>query len=115
MGADFKEKTRKSFEKCWDKAAVEANTPDLFKKAADHAPNRFEAELIEGATAAVGEFFCVRIDGEKVVGRRSLSPVFTIAAPTLSLVQSIKQGCNVARAEVVAVDAISGVLEVIVN
>ncbi|MEA3050861.1 MAG: hypothetical protein QOG84_2697, partial [Sphingomonadales bacterium] len=27
MGADFKEKTAKSFEKCWDKAAVKANTP----------------------------------------------------------------------------------------
>ena len=31
MGADFKEQTRRTFEKCWDKAAVEANTPTLFR------------------------------------------------------------------------------------
>jgi len=30
MGADFKAKAKRSFEKCWDNAALSANTPDLF-------------------------------------------------------------------------------------
>lgn len=115
MGADFKEKTRKPFEKCWDKAAVEANTPDLFSKTADPAPNRFEAEAINGSTVGVGESFCVRVEDGKVVGRRGLSPVLTIGAPTPGLVKSIAEGCNVARADVVAADPISGVLEVTIN
>ncbi len=115
MGADFKEKTKKSFEKCWDKAAVEANTPDLFSKTPDRAPNRFEAEATGDCVVAVGESFCVRVEEGKVIGRRGLSPVLTIPAPTPGLVESIAQGCNVARAEVVAADPISGVLEVTIS
>lgn len=115
MGADFKEKARKSFEKCWDKAAVKANTPDLFSRTADHAPNRYEAEAMVGSAIAVGESLCVRVEGEKVVGRRGLSPVLTIPAPPAELIASIAEGCNVARADVVAADPISGVLEVTIN
>lgn len=112
MGADFKEKTRKSFEKCWDKAAVKANTPDLFNRDADYAPNRFEAEAIGDAALAIGDSVCVRIEGEQLIGRRGVSPVLTIASPSKSLVQSMAQGCNVACAQVVAADPISGVFEV---
>ena len=115
MGADFKEKTRRSFEKCWDRAAVKANTPDLFNKAADRAPSLYEAEAIGTSVVAVGESLCVRVESGKVIGRRGLSPVLTIAAPPTDLVQSITEGCNVARADVVAADPISGVLEVTIN
>ncbi|HJP67486.1 MAG TPA: hypothetical protein VJ846_01195 [Sphingomicrobium sp.] len=115
MGADFKEKTGKSFEKCWDKAAVEANTPDLFSKSADRAPNRYEAEEIADSGVMVGESFCVRVEGGKVIGRRGLSPVLAIAAPTAELIQSIAEGCNVARADVVAADPISSVFEITIS
>lgn len=115
MGADFKEKTRRTFEKCWDKAAVEANTPTLFSKVSDNAPARFEAEALAGSKIAIGESFCVRMEGGKVIGRRGLSPALTISAPTANLIQSISQGCNVARADVVAADPISGVFEVTIN
>lgn len=115
MGADFKEKTRKSFEKCWDNAAVKANTPDLFSKTADRAPDRFEAEAIVGSAVSVGESVCVRVEGGNVIGRRGLSPVLTIMAPPAGLVRSITEGCNVARADVVAADPISGVLEVTIH
>ena len=63
MGADFKEKAGKSFQKCWDKAAVRANTPDLFDKTSDCAPNRFEAETINGATVTAGDSLCLRVEG----------------------------------------------------
>ncbi|MBA3512293.1 hypothetical protein [Sphingomonas sp.] len=115
MGADFKEKTKKSFEKCWDKAAVAANTPDLFSKAPDHAPNRWEAEPIGNATVAVGETILVRIESGALIGRRGLSPVLTITKPTARLIDSMTQGCKIARAAVVAADPISGVLEVTVS
>lgn len=115
MGADFKEKTRKSFEKCWDNAAVRANTPDLFSKAADRAPTRFEAEKLGGAAVGVGDSVCVRMENGKLVGRRELAPVLTIDAPSPALVQSIIDACNVARADVVAVDPISGTLEVTIS
>lgn len=115
MGADFKEKTTKSFQKCWDKAAVKANTPDLFSKTADHSADRFEAEAIDGAAAAVGDTLCLRLEDGKLILRRGVRPVLTIAAPTANLVQSMDQGCNIARADVVAADPISGVFEVIIK
>jgi hypothetical protein len=115
MGADFKEKARKSFEKCWDRAAVKANTPDLFSKTAECAPNRYEAEAIGGLNVTTGESCCLRIEEGKLIGRRGLSPVLTIASPSPELVQSIAEGCNVARADIVAVDPISGVLEVTIS
>lgn len=115
MGADFKEKTRKSFEKCWDRAAVEANTPDLFRKAADLAPRRFEAEAINGLSLAVGDSVCVRLEDGKIIGRRGLSAALTITTPPPDLVMSITQSCNVARAEIVAIDPISDIYEVTVR
>jgi hypothetical protein len=115
MGADFKEKTKRTFEKCWDKAAVEANTPDLFSKAAETSDSRFEAEAIAGQKVDVGESVCVRVEEGRIVGRKGITPVIIIPAPTACLLQSINEGCNVARADVVAVDAISGVVEVTIH
>jgi len=115
MGADFKEKTRRTFEKCWDNAAVEANTPDLFSKANENAADRFEAEPINGSAVSVGDTVCVRVENGKLIGRRGLSPVLTIAAPTPALVQAVADGCNVARADVVAADPISGIFEVTIS
>ncbi len=115
MGADFKEKAKKSFKKSWDTAAVVANTPDLFCKARDHAPNRFEAEAIGKAAIIVGESLAVRMEGGALVGRRGVSPVLTIANPSAELVESIAQGCNIARADVVGADPISGVFDVTIS
>lgn len=115
MGADFKQKTKKSFEKCWDKAAVEANTPDLFCKTPEQAPNRFEAEAIGNAAILVGESITMRMEGGVLVGRRGLSPVLTVANPSAGLAASIAEGCNIARADVVAADPISGVFEVTIS
>lgn len=115
MGADFKQKTKKSFKKCWDTAAVVANTPDLFCKAPDHAPNRFEAEPIGNAAIVVGDSVALRMEGGALVGRRGVSPVLTIANPSAGLVESIAHGCNIARADVVGADPISGVFEVTIS
>lgn len=115
MGADFKAKTKRNFEKCWDRAAVEANTPDLFSKTADHAPSRFEAEPIGGAALAVGESYAVRMEGSELIGRRGTSPVLRLSNPSQSLIRSIAQGCNVGRADVVASDPISGTFEVTIH
>lgn len=115
MGADFKQKAKRSFEKCWDTAAVEANTPDLFCKTPDRAPHRFEAEAIGNAAVFVGESVAVRIEGAALVGRRGVSPILTIANPSPGLIASITQGCNIARADVVSADPISGVFEVTIS
>lgn len=115
MGADFKEKAKKSFEKSWDKAAVAANTPDLFRKATEGGPLRYEAELIGDASAAVGDTCYGKIENGQVIGRIGISPVLTIAAPTPGLLQSISAGCDIARINIVAADPISGVLEVTVH
>ncbi|MGF7149729.1 hypothetical protein FHS96_003380 [Sphingomonas zeicaulis] len=112
MGADFKEKTKKTFEKCWDKAAVEANTPDLFSRTPDHAASRYEAEALGDANLAVGDTFAVRMEDGKLIGRRGISPVLQVCCPSHALVQSVTQGGNIARADIVAVDPISGVFEV---
>ena len=115
MGADFKEKSKKSFEKCWDNAALDANTPDLFAKTPDHAPNRFEAEALGNAQVEIGESVAVRMEGNKLIGRRGISPVLVIASPSPALIQSVEQGCNIARADIVAADPISGVFEVTIS
>lgn len=115
MGADFKEKTRPTFEKCWDKAAVEANTPDLFCRNAEKADIRYEAEILGSHEVKVGDSVCIRVEEGKVIGRKGITPVMTISAPTACLVQSINEGCNIACANVVGVDAISGILEVTIH
>ena len=115
MGADFKEKAKRTFEKSWDKAAVEANTPDLFSKRAEKTDSRFEAETMAGHAVSVGESLCVRIEEGRIVGRKGITPVITIPAPTAHLLQSIADGCNIAGANVVSVDAISGVVEVTIH
>ncbi len=115
MGADFKEKSRKSFEKCWDNAALDANTPYLFSKMQDHAPNRFEAEALGNSQFEVGESVAVRMEGGKLIGRRGISPVLVIASPSPALIQSVALGCNIARADIVASDPISGVFEVTIS
>jgi hypothetical protein len=115
MGADFKEKSKKSFEKCWDNAALDANTPVLFSRTPDDALNRFEAEALGDARVEVGESFAVRIEGNQLVGRRGISPVLVIASPSPALIQSVEQGCNIARADIVASDPISGVFEVTIS
>lgn len=115
MGADFKARTKKSFEKCWDQAALDANTPDLFSRQAEHGPNRFEAEAIGGAQIDVGDSVVLRMEGENLIGRRGMSPVLRIPSPSPGLVQSIAQGCNIARADVVVADRISGLFEVTIS
>lgn len=115
MGADFKEKAKKSFEKCWDMAAVAANTPDLFSKVLEHAPHRFEAELLANVAVTIGETVAVRMEGNSLIGRRGLSPVLKIANPSADLVASIAGGCNIACANVVAADPISGLFEVTIS
>lgn len=115
MGADFKEKSKNSFEKCWDNAALDANTPDLFSKTPDHAPNRFEAEALGNAQVEIGESIAVRMEGDRLIGRRGISPVLVIASPSPTLIQSVEQACNIARADIVAADPISGVFEVTIS
>ncbi|KHK93363.1 hypothetical protein [Novosphingobium malaysiense] len=115
MGTDFKEKSKKSFEKCWDNAALDANTPDLFSKTPDRAPNRFEAEALGNAQVEIGESVAVRMEGDRLIGRRGISPVLVIASPSPTLIQSVEQGCNIARADIVAADPISGVFEVTIS
>jgi hypothetical protein len=115
MGADFKEKTKKSFEKCWDKAAVEANTPALFQTPSDRAANRIEAEAIGGAEISVGDSLCIRIEEDGLIARRGVTPVLVISSPTPAVLQFIKKGCNVACADVVVADPISGIFEVAIK
>ena len=115
MGADFKEKARRTFEKCWDKAAVEANTPDLFCKSAEKADSRYEAETLGSYKVQIGDSVCIRVEDGKVIGRKGITPVMNIPAPTACLIQSINEGCNIACASVVGVDPISGVVEVTIH
>ncbi len=115
MGADFKEKSKKSFQKCWDNAAVVANTPDLFCKTPIHSPDRFEAEPIGDADISVGESLNARMEGDSIIARRGFAPVLTITNPSPRLIQSLAEACNIARADVVAADSISGVFEVSIS
>ena len=115
MGADFKAKAKRSFEKCWDNAAVDANTPDLFCKRADRLPDRFEAEAISNSRAELGEGLSARVEQGKVIARRGLSPVLVISKPTDRLIKSINEGCNIARVNVVGSDPISGTYEVTIH
>lgn len=87
----------------------------MFSKAPDHAPNRFEAEALGNAQVKIGESVAVRMEGNKLIGRRSISSVLVIASPSPALIQSVEQGCNIARADIVAADPISGVFEVTIS
>lgn len=115
MGADFKEKAKRTFEKCWDKAAVEANTPDLFSRRAEKSDSRFEAETLGSYEGRIGDSVCVRVEEGRVIGRKGITPVIAIAAPTPRLIEALAEGCNVACANVVGIDPLSGVVEVTIH
>jgi hypothetical protein len=55
------------------------------------------------------------MEDNKLIGRRGISPVLVIASPSPALIQSVEQGCNIARADIVSADPISGLFEVTIS
>lgn len=112
MGADFKEKIKGGIQKCWDNAAVAANTPDLFSKKAERQPRRYEAEPIGNHSPAEGEVYCARLVKKQLVGFKGIKEAIILSSPPPSLLSAVSEGCGVAKVTVMSVDSISGTLEV---
>jgi hypothetical protein len=112
MGADFKEKTKDTFKKCWDGAAVDARTPDLFAKPVGGKVVRLEADLKQGCVVSVDDRVVMRLESGKLLAFKGNAAVATIGSPTAEVVQAITRGCNVAEGTVRLVDPLSGVGEI---
>jgi hypothetical protein len=112
MGADFKEKIKGGIQKCWDKAAVAANTPDLFAKTAERQPRLYEAKPLGNHNSVEGEVFCARIVNDRLIGFKGMKQAIVFTSPPQALIDAVGQGCGVAKTTIMSVDTISGMLEV---
>jgi hypothetical protein len=112
MGADFKEKAKDTFKKCWDAAAVDARTPDLFAKSTGGKAIRLEAELRPDRAVSVDDHLIMRLAEGRLVAFKGATEVATVGNPTVEVLEALSGGCNVAEGVIRLVDRLSGVGEI---
>lgn len=111
MGADFKEKSKDSFKKSWDRAAVAAQSPDLFSRPLSGNAVCVEGDLTPGATLKADEAVVLRRRGESIAAFRGITEVAVFANPPSDLLNAMGTSCEIAEARVRMVDPASGVGE----
>jgi hypothetical protein len=114
MGADFLERTKKSFKRSWDRERVALATSDLLTQQPDCAVRSVVGEIIGNAQLSPGERLTVEKDGTGLVARRGLIDVVRISQAPPDVVRGINQSCGVAVGTVDQVHDPARVVEITV-
>jgi hypothetical protein len=114
MGADFIERTRKSFKRSWDRQRVALATSDLLTRQPDCAARSVVGEIIGNARLSPGERLTVERDAHGLIARRGLTDVVRIAEATAEVVLGIEKSCGVGVGTVDQVHELAGVVEITV-
>jgi hypothetical protein len=114
MGIEFVRKAAPSFRKGLDRMRIRLATPTLFTQQPECAPHAYAASLRNGETLTAGEKLGVRLDGQRVVATRGLSPVAVFKNPTSELMQALVASHGEACGLVQEVHVIAGVAEITV-
>jgi len=112
MGADFIEKTGRSFRKSWDKGRLERATADLFSRTPECASLSGAAEVREGVILREGETLVIQMTEAGLVARRGIVEVARFITPPNSLLQVVEQGCGIGRGRVEAFHELAQVAEI---
>jgi hypothetical protein len=115
MGADFIEKTKDVFRKCWDRGLRDLNTPDLFSRGGRAHNKRLEAELVGRTPPSVGDHLVICEVGGDLIGLHGLDPAVKFNDPPQEVRDGMTSSCGLAHGVVAAVDTIGGVAEVIIE
>lgn len=111
MGLDFAEKVARSFRKGLDSKRVELGTPTLFSQQPECA-RAYAATMHKGHDLAPGDKLGVRLDGDRVVALRGLTPVATFNNPPADLKQALTESHGVACGTVQDVHDIAKTAEI---
>lgn len=95
MGADFLERTKKSFKRSWDRERVALATSDLLTRQPDCAGRSVVGEIIGDAQLSPGERLTVEKDAGGLVARRGLTDVVRIAEAPADVMRGIEESCGV--------------------
>jgi len=114
MGADFIERTRKSFKRSWDRQRVALATSDLLTRQPDCAARSVVGEIIGNARLSPGERLTVERDAHGLIARRGLTDVVRIAEDTAEVVLGIEKSSGVGVGTVDQVHELAGVVEITV-
>lgn len=112
MGADFLERTKKSFRRSWDRGRVALATSDLLTRQPECAGRSVVGEIINGQKISTGERLTVEKDERGLVARRGLTDVLRIPKPPSDVVLGIEQSCGVGVGTVEQVHGPAGTVEI---
>ena len=115
MGADFIEKTKDRFRKCWDRGRVDLATADLFTRIPRLRPLVMEADLVGPACPKPGDRLVMREEGGALFGYKGSSKEVHVASPPGTIVQAVQESCGVAAVRIESVDHLSGVAEIVLE
>lgn len=111
MGLDFAEKVARSFRKCLDTKRVELGTPTLFTQQPE-CSRAYAATVLPGQELSPGDTLGVRLNGDRVIALRGLTPVATFNNPPADLKQALNESHGVGWATVQDVHDIANTAEI---
>ena len=111
MGADFVAKSKRSFQKAWDRGRLSLATADLLNRLPTVDRRTFAAELANDARVACGDMLLVESTAREIRVSASGNEVAQLRSPSSELLAAIQQSHGVATAVVRHVHEISGVAD----
>lgn len=112
MGAEFLERTRKSYRKHVDRKRVDLSTPDLLTCEPRNKPRSVVFKMSEGTNFASGDTLIVEPFKDIVVARRDVGEVARASNATPSLAKTIEKGGGAALGTVRKINPLSRTIEV---
>jgi hypothetical protein len=112
MGVDFLERTKKTFKRGWDRAAVALATPDLLRREPGCAGVSVAGDIVQGVEVEVGEKLTVDLAPRGLVARRGLTEVVRMPQAPPEVVEAVRQACGVAVGTIEQVHEPAGVAEI---
>ena len=112
MGVDIQKKAQKSFQKRIDTALKEISSGQLFNSEPEECPRRFLADPAVGSSPSEGDQIDLEIQGNTLIGVRGTELVLRTENPPADIVAHVRAQGGVAEGKIVAVNDLSGMLEI---
>lgn len=112
MGIDFVKKVAPSFEKSWDKGAIEASTADIFTQHPESVCRIAVADISKNAVLRKGEKIIITFKGESLIASRGLIEVAQFTNPSQKIVEAVRSSCGIGKGVVEKVYDQANVVEI---
>jgi hypothetical protein len=115
VGADFLERTRRSFQKAWDRQKVRRHEDELFSRLPSEASRTFAADLAPGGIVRQGDPLIVEAVRGALVVSVGNAEVARSDHPPADLVEALTGSCGIAKGSVRNVHTMAGVIEIAIE